>query len=55
MARPVKPYTFVGTEREVVDPQRYERAMRVWTGYLVQHLADERARDRLKHSADKAG
>lgn len=38
-----KPYVFVGTECEVVDRQRYERALRAWTGYLVQRLAAERA------------
>jgi hypothetical protein len=47
-----KPYVFVGTERELVDPPRYERAMRAWSGYLLDRLAAERAarRDPRSHT-----
>lgn len=54
MAGERKPYVFVGTEREVVDPARYERAMRAWTDYLLRHLAARRLREREQQTNEPA-
>ena len=51
--RAAEPYRFVGTERELVDPARYERALRAWTGYLLERLAEEQVKRR--RDAGKAG
>lgn len=42
----VERYEFVGSETEVIDRERFERAMRAWTGYLVRRVAEERVRQR---------
>jgi hypothetical protein len=41
-----EPYVFVGTERELVDAERYDRALRAWTGYLLESLAEEQLKRR---------
>ena len=46
MARNHRSYDFVGEERAIVDAERFERALRAWSDYLVRHLAEERVRRR---------
>jgi hypothetical protein len=41
-----EPYVFVGTEAELVDADRYERALRAWTGYLLEALVQEQLKGR---------
>ena len=48
-----KPYRYVGTERELADHERYERALRAWTGYLLQHLVEERVEQRRNRQTDR--